>query len=92
MRRTTQTTITLEPDVAARLRELSRERGVSFEEAVNAALRCGLADERSASRPFRVKASPLGLLPGVDLDKPLALAAGLEDEETIRRLELRKRG
>jgi hypothetical protein len=85
-----RTTITLEPDVAAKLRALARERGISFKEAVNTALRRGLSDRDPASRPFVVEARPLGLRPGVDLDRALRLAGELEDEETARKLELRK--
>jgi hypothetical protein len=33
---------------------------------------------------------PLGLRPGVDLEHALRVAADLEDEETVRKLELRK--
>lgn len=84
-----RTTITLDPDVAARLRALMRERGLSFKEAVNAVLRRGLAEGEAVSRPFRVEARPLGLRPGLDLDRALALAAALEDEETLRELERR---
>ena len=40
--------------------------------------------------PFRIEASALGLRPGIDLDQALELAARLEDEETLRKLELRK--
>lgn len=32
----------------------------------------------------------MGLLPGVNLDKALQLAAEMEDEEIIRKLQLRK--
>jgi hypothetical protein len=32
----------------------------------------------------------LGLCPGVDLDKALRLAGELEDDEVVRKLELRK--
>ena len=32
----------------------------------------------------------MGLKPGIDLDRALGLAAELEDEETVRKLELRK--
>ncbi len=85
-----RTTITLDPDVAARLRALARERGISFKAAVNAALRRGLAEGDEPARPFRVTPRPLDLRPGVDLDQALALAARLEDDETIRKLELRK--
>jgi hypothetical protein len=85
-----RTTITLDPDVAARLRSLMRERGIPFKEAVNWALRRGLSDGERAPRAFRVEARPLGLRPGIDIARALSLAAELEDEETIRKLELRK--
>lgn len=85
-----RTTITLDADVAARLRALARERGISFKAAVNSVLRRGLSEDDLSARPFRVAPRPLGLRPGVDLDKALALAARLEDDETIRKLELRK--
>lgn len=85
-----RTTVTLDPDVAARLREVARERGISFKEALNSAVRRGLVDERGGRRPYRPPARPLGLRPGVDLDKALRLAAELEDAEIVRKLELRK--
>jgi Ribbon-helix-helix protein, copG family len=80
-----RTTITLDPDVAASLRSLARERGISFKAAVNSVLRRGLA-EGEVSPQTR----PLHLRPGIELDQALALAAHLEDDETIRKLELRK--
>lgn len=33
---------------------------------------------------------PLGLHPGIDLDRALRLASALEDDEIARKLELRK--
>jgi hypothetical protein len=84
-----RTTLTLDADVADRLRALARERGVPFKQVVNSVLRRGLRDER-ASVPFAVAARPLGLRPGIDLDQALEVAARIEDEETIRKLELRK--
>lgn len=85
-----RTTVTLDPDLDAKVRSLARERGVSFKEALNTALRRGLAESVEASRPYRLRTRPLGLRPGVDLTKALATAAELEDAETIRELELRK--
>jgi len=85
-----RTTLTLDPDVDAKLRALARDRRISFKAAVNAALRRGLADDRETARTFNVDASPLGLRPGIDLDRALALAGQLEDEETIRKLDVRK--
>ena len=84
-----RTTVTLEPDVDARLRQLARERNISFKEALNGTLRAGLA-AKGSPRPFRQRTHRLGLRRGVDLTKALQLAAELEDEETIRKLELRK--
>lgn len=85
-----RTTITLEPDVAARLKALTRERGISFKEAVNTALRRGLGAEAADARPFRMETQPLGLRRGVDIDRALRLADALEDAELVRKLELRK--
>lgn len=84
-----RTTVTLDPDVAARLRELVRERGVSFKEALNSAVRAGLAAGRPA-RPYETPARRMGLKPGVDLDRALRLAGDLEDAELVRKLEMRK--
>lgn len=85
-----RTTVTLDADVAARLKRLARERGISFKQALNQAVRDGLGGGGGGSRRFRQYAQPMGLRAGVSLDKALALAAMLEDEETIRELELRK--
>jgi hypothetical protein len=86
-----RTTITLDPDLAAKLRSLASERDISFKEAVNTVLRRGLASGPSGSkRPYRLASRQLGLRPGIDLEHALRLAGELEDAETIRKLELRK--
>jgi hypothetical protein len=85
-----RTTLTLDPDVADRLKALARERGLPFKQVVNAVLRRGLADATGQRAPFVVAARPLGLRAGVDLGQALELAARLEDDETLRKLELRK--
>ncbi len=83
-----RTTITLEPDVAARVQQLMRERKLTFKEAVNFAIRQGLGPV--GDRPtFQTPTFELGP-PAVPLDKALRLAADLEDEETVRKLALRK--
>ena len=84
-----RTTVTLDPDVEARLREVARERGISFKEALNTAVRAGVAAGRQG-RPYRTPARALGLRAGVNLDKALQLAGELEDDETVHKLELRK--
>jgi hypothetical protein len=90
MMHTVRTTVTLDPDVEAKLRALMRERGVSFKVALNDAVRSGLGSPAPAAPPFRMKTAPLGVRPGIDLDKALTLAGELEDEETLRKLALGK--
>jgi hypothetical protein len=85
-----RTTVTLDPDVAAKLQRVTRERGVSFKKAINDAVRAGLADRASPSGDFRVHARSLGIRPEVNVDKALALASEMEDAEILRKLELRK--
>ena len=53
-------------------------------------LRRGPHDGPSPPAPFRIDARPLGLRPGIDLDRALDLAARLEDDEIVRKLELHK--
>ena len=84
-----RTTVTLDPDLAAKLKALARERGVSFKEALNSALRRGLTSG-GGTRRYRLRSRPLGLRAGVDLTHALRLATELEDAEMIRKLELRK--
>ena len=85
-----RTTVTLDADVAARLKAVARTRGISFKQALNSAVRAGLGGERRAARSFKQYSQPMGLRPGFNLDKALQLSAGLEDEEIARRLERRK--
>ncbi len=84
-----RTTVTLDPDVEALLNRLRRERGLSFKEAVNHAIRLALA----GSGPRTDEQMPtyaMGFDPRINLDKALALAAAMEDDEILRRLALKK--
>jgi len=85
-----RTTVTIDADLAAKLRRIARERGVSFKDALNATLRAGIGTDAGPARQYRLRARSLKLRPGIDLDRALRLAATLEDEEVIRKLELRK--
>lgn len=85
-----RTTVTLDPDVAAKLKQSARERGISFKEALNSSVRRGFERGEAKRRPYRVKARRLEVKPGVDLDRSLRLAGELEDAETVRKLALRK--
>lgn len=84
-----RTTVTLEPDVADRLRQLAQEQGLSFKEVLNRALRDGLGGVTDRS-PFQQRTASLGLREGIDLDRAGRLADELEDAERVRKLELRK--
>ena len=85
-----RTTVTLDPDLAMRLKELARKRDISFKSAINAAIRAGLGSESASPRPYREVTRDLRRRPGVDLTKALQVAAMLEDEEVLRELELRR--
>ncbi len=75
--------MTLDSDTEALLRKRMRERGVSFKEALNDAIREGLTST-PANRAFRTTTADLGL-PSVNLDRALQLASELEDEELLRK-------
>ncbi len=85
-----RTTVTLDEDVAAKLKQAARERGVSFKAVLNDAVRAGLNGQSPPARPYRMKTFPMGVRPGVNLDKALQLAGELEDEEILRKMALRK--
>jgi hypothetical protein len=85
-----RTTVTLDPDVVSKLHATMRERGVSFKAALNDAVRAGLGAGTARGRRFTVDARPLGVRPGIDIDKALSLAGEMEDSETLRKLDLRK--
>jgi len=85
-----RTTVTLDPDVERLLRTAMRERGISFKEALNVAIRAGLTPPRAARRKFVQKTYSLGTEQNFRWDKALAAADAMEDEELTRRLALRK--
>lgn len=85
-----RTTIDLDPDVDARLRALARERGVPLRTVINDVLRAGIRPQSRDEEPYALPSRRLGVRPGIDLDKSLRLAGDLEDDEVVRKLDLRK--
>ncbi len=79
-----RTTVTLDPDVAALVEKDMRDRGVPFKQALNEAIRAGLAPRKRGSH-FVVAARSMGR-PAVPLTKALQVAADLEDDEIARKL------
>ena len=76
-----RTTLTLDDDLAATLKEHAHRRGITSKEAVNSALRRGVAGPlSSARRPkrFRVRTFRSAFRPGVDPLKLNQLADELE--------------
>jgi hypothetical protein len=82
-----RTTITLEPETEALVKKAMKERNISFKEAVNDAIRRGLAPatRERVSLPSFSMGPPL-----VNLDKASQLAGDLEDEEIIRKMSMGK--
>jgi hypothetical protein len=75
-----RTTLTLDEDVAAKLKALARRSGLPFKDVVNETLRRGLVTARPARRePFRIRARSLGgLRPGLQIDNIGALIESAE--------------
>ena len=88
-----RTTLTLDTAIAKQLKEIAHRSGKSFKLVVNETLREGLRRQRRgpAHKRYRIRATALGgVMPGIDLDKALAVADALEDVEIARKLQLRK--
>lgn len=81
-----RTTITLDPDVAQLVKKMMSERGITFKEAVNGALREAMVSEQTK---YEVPARNLGNAK-VDLTKALALSGMLEDEAIMDKMDQRK--
>ncbi len=65
-----RTTITLDEDVAAKLRAAARKSGRPFKQVVNEAIRTGLARQAKKLPPFEIQGRELiRLKPGFNYDK-----------------------
>lgn len=74
-----RTTVTLEEDVLARLKEHSRRKGISFKEAINDVLRNGLlAAQAPAAKPKLPEGRDLGFRPGLNYDDIGGLLEAIE--------------
>lgn len=80
-----RTTVTLDPDTEQIVRRAMRQRGVSFKQALNDAIRQGDPDRAAVATPFRTKTAALGAS-RVSLDRALQLAGALEDDELVRKM------
>lgn len=82
-----RTTVTIDPDVEALLSRAMKQKGLSFKEALNAALRLGLMrDQSRKASSAKLPTFDMRQRADVNLDKALHLVSELEDEETLRKL------
>jgi len=82
-----RTTLTLDDDVATRLKQLAHRKRISFKEAVNAAIRRGLAAQqlpRGGRKRFEIRTFSSGFVAGVD---PVRLNQLADELEARRFLE-----
>lgn len=81
-----RTTVTLEPDVAAKLKELAHRRRASFKETLNDVLRKGLSSQAGTREPperYVVQPHAGGFRPGIDPGKLNQLVDELEVDDFV---------
>ncbi len=78
-----RTTLTLDPDVAAKARKGAAKLGKPFKEVVNMALRTGLDAVLAppTAKPYRTKPRALGLRQGFSYDSVADLLVHAEGED-----------
>jgi hypothetical protein len=87
-----RTTVRLDDDLLEQLKAQARKERVSVTRLMNRALKAGLQAGRArrvAAPAYREPVHAMGT-PRLTLDKALALAASLEDDEIIREMAVRK--
>jgi hypothetical protein len=87
-----RTTVRIDDELLLKLKEQAAREHVSLTKLLNRTVRAGLqASQKSAprKRPYHEKTHSMGA-PLAGLDKALALAGSLEDEEIVRKIMLRK--
>lgn len=87
-----RSTVRIDDDLMAELKAKARQENVSLTRMLNRIVRTGLASSNQTVRKrpkYHEKAVSMGR-PRINLDKSIALAAALEDEEVLRELLLRK--
>ncbi len=80
--------MTLDPDVEASIRRSMRENKVGFKQALNDAVRRGFSD-RPQRRTEYTSSRSMGTAT-VNLDKALLLAASLENDDIVRKMQAGK--
>ena len=77
-----RTTLTLDQDVAQRVKSVTRHSGRPLKQVINEALRVGLDQlAESRSKPYRTKARNMGLREGIQLDNVQELLSQIDGED-----------
>jgi hypothetical protein len=84
-----RTTLTLDPDVAMKIKKSMADKNLTLKETVNQTLRQGFktVEEDKKRRPFKVIPHSFGFQPGIDLNKLNHLVDELEAEEFVRKMK-----
>ncbi len=84
-----RTTVDIDQDVLTLLRDQAHRQGIPFKNLLNRLLRRGLDTPAPDLPPYRCPEFAMGA-PLRPLDKALAVADALEEEERSRKLSLRR--
>ena len=87
-----RTTVRIDDELIEELKRQAQRQSTSLNKLLNRVIREGLATvnkPKSPRRRFRQATFDMGMA-RIDVDKALSIAATLEDEETVRKLALRK--
>ena len=84
-----RTTVTLEPDLAKKIKALAHRRKLSFKQTLNDLIRRGLTspDRQETQTRFTVQPHAGGFRPGIDPGKLNQLVDQLEVEEFIAKTQ-----
>ena len=87
-----RTTLTIDDHLMRELREEAHRTGKSLKKVVNEAIRAGLGQLKNPvpRKSYKCKTYPMWYPPNLNLDKALAIATLLEDDEIARKLSLKK--
>ena len=87
-----RTTVRIDDELLKKLKEQARKENTSLTRLLDRTLCAGMQasrEPRRRRRRYREQTHTVGA-PSLKLDKALALAAALEDEEIVRKMKLRK--
>jgi len=87
-----RTTVRIADELLQKLKEQAHKENISLTRLLDRTLRAGMQPSRAPGRRrrrHREQTHAMGA-PRIPLDKALALAAALEDEEIVRKVLLRK--